>query len=167
MSFNNPTLATHVTIIKLNSNGQETWRYLGRVLRRRVNCILIEAFFDRPDMLFHGMPILTGDRFLETYYGNRWYNVFEIHDRRDDHLRGWYCNITRPASIAEDTVRYIDLALDLLVFPDGRQEVLDEDQFEKLDLSVSSRRKACQALEELKCRFLKKLGGQAYTCPRG
>jgi hypothetical protein len=148
---------THVTVIKLDASGRETWRYPGRVIQRQANWIVIEAFFDRPDMLLHGMPLLRGDRFLETYFGDRWYNIFEIHDRRDDQLRGWYCNITRPASIAENTIRYIDLALDLLVFPDGRQLVLDEDQFEKLNLSQASREQARLALDKLKRDFQQKL----------
>ena len=37
----------------------------------------------------------------------------------------------RPRSEASQ-IRYVDLALDLLVFPDGRQLVLDEDEFEAL-----------------------------------
>ena len=38
-----------------------------------------------------------GDRFIETYYTDRWYNIFEIHAREDDRLKGWYCNIAKPA----------------------------------------------------------------------
>ncbi len=38
-----------------------------------------------------------------------------------------------------DCLSYVDLALDLLVFPDGRQFVLDEDEFLKLDLSPADR----------------------------
>ncbi|OQY20658.1 MAG: hypothetical protein B6I35_10355 [Anaerolineaceae bacterium 4572_32.2] len=36
------------------------------------------------------------DRWTECFYTDRWYNVFEIH-AADDSLKGWYCNITRPA----------------------------------------------------------------------
>ena len=50
-------------------------------------------------------------------------------------LRGWYCNIGKPALLDGDCLSYVDLALDLLVFPDGRQFVLDEDEFLRLDLS--------------------------------
>ena len=30
------------------------------------------------------MILAKGDRFVETYYTNRWYNTFEIHAREDD-----------------------------------------------------------------------------------
>lgn len=99
------------------------------------------------------MPLSAGDRFVETYYTNRWYNMFEIHAREDDHLRGWYCNISHPAEIDGNTLSYIDLALDLLVFPDGRQVVLDEDEFADLEISPKIRGQARQALTELQAMF--------------
>jgi protein associated with RNAse G/E len=95
-----------------------------------------------------------GDRFLETFYTDRWYNIFEIHDRDDDRLKGWYCNIGFPAVIeADDRISYIDLALDLWVTPDGRQSVLDEDEFSALAIDVETRSKALAVLDDLRERF--------------
>ena len=99
------------------------------------------------------MLLGKGDRFVETYYTDRWFNIFEIHAREDDHLRGWYCNVSSPAVIVGDTIAWNDLALDLLVFPDGRQYVLDEDEFSQLELSSEQRQRALNALAELQTRF--------------
>ncbi|MBN1537677.1 MAG: DUF402 domain-containing protein [Anaerolineales bacterium] len=140
---------TIITVIKCDHRGNEIWRYEGTEMLRRENCILIEAFFDRDDMDFHGMPMQRGDRFVETYFTDRWYNIFEIHDHHDDRLRGWYLNIACPAVIDGDTLSYNDLALDVLFFPDGRQLVLDEDEFETLDISSTAREKALAALHEI------------------
>ena len=142
-----------VTIIKQNHRAQETWRYAGHLLVSAENHYILEAFFDREDMQFHGLLLCKGDRFIETYYTDRWYNILEIHAREDDHLRGWYCNISCPAEIHGSRLSYIDLALDLLVFPDGRQLVLDMDEFEALDISPYVREQALIALEELKQLF--------------
>jgi len=142
-----------LTVIKRNIQGQETWRYCGEPLHQEPNRVVLEAYFEREDMEFHGMSLLKGDRFIETYYTDRWYNVFEIRARDDDHLRGWYCNITRPAVIDEWSVSYIDLALDLLVFPDGRQIVLDVEEFDALDLPEAQRLNAWAALKQLKSYF--------------
>ena len=76
-----------ITIIKQNPEGRETWRYSGTVLELGENHLVIEAFFDRDDMEFHGMWLCRGDRFVETYYLDRWYNIFEIHDRANDQTR--------------------------------------------------------------------------------
>lgn len=141
------------TVIKHNPQGEETWRYQGRLVERGEETIVIEAHFDRGDMEFHGMQLCKGDRFVETYYRQRWYNIFAIHDREDDHLKGWYCNIATPAVIEDSRILYRDLALDLLVFPDGRQLVLDEDEFADLSISEEKRAKARAALAELRTLF--------------
>ncbi len=144
---------TSLTVLKLDLDGRETWRYPAKILREDAGSVTIEAFFNRPDLEFHGILFGQGDRFVETYYRDRWYNVFEIHAREDDHLRGWYCNVTRPATITPETISYVDLALDLLVYPDGRQLVLDEDEFAALEISEQQRDQAWLALEELKGLF--------------
>jgi hypothetical protein len=95
-----------------------------------------------------------GDRFVEYYYSNRWYNIFAIYDRDDGKLKGWYCNIGKPAVIEDHVVSYADLALDLWVSVDGKQTVLDQDEFEALDLNDELRRSALCGLEDLKKLFL-------------
>jgi predicted RNA-binding protein associated with RNAse of E/G family len=147
-----------VTVIKRNLQGQETWRYTGRVLERDSEQIVLEARFNRPDLPFHGILLGQGDRFVETYYTNRWYNIFEIHDRADDSVKGWYCNVSKPVEIERDqddglVISYIDLALDLLVYPDGKQLVLDEDEFAALDLDEPARQQARRALLDLQQIF--------------
>jgi uncharacterized protein len=146
-------LTPTLNVLKLDLDGRETWRYPAEVLRQDAGSITIEAFFNRPDLMFYGILFGQGDRFVETYYRDRWYNVFEIHAREDDRLRGWYCNVTRPATITLETITYVDLALDLLVYPDGKQLVLDDDEFAALEISDEERKQARLALENLKNRF--------------
>ncbi len=119
-------------VSKRDVNGREVWGYPARLLVRGAHCVRLEAFFDRPDTWLHGMLLGRGDRFVETFYSDRWYNIFEIHARQDDALRGQYCNVGYPAVLGAEVISYRDLALDLLVFPDGRQVVLDEDEFAAL-----------------------------------
>jgi len=143
------TIQPEITVIKMNLLGEETWRYQGFILEKNENSLLIEAFFNREDLLFNGITLKENDRFLERYYQDRWYNIFEIHDRDDDRIKGWYCNVTRPAVFQSDSIAYVDLALDLLVYPDGKYLILDEDEFESLPLDSETQTRARQALEEL------------------
>ena len=139
-----------IMVIKRNVKGEETWRYRGRVLERGADFIRLEARFNRPDLPFMGITLKQGDPFVETYYTDRWYNVFEIHDRDDGRVKGWYCNVTRPAVLeAEDRLSYVDLALDLWVAADGTTTVLDEDEFALLDLDAQTAARARAALDEL------------------
>jgi len=158
-----------VIVKKLNPAGQETWRVTGRVLERRTNCLVLEAEFNRDDLPFHEIVLRRGDRFVETFYTDRWYNVFAIHDRDDDRLKGWYCNISHPAEIGDGVVSYIDLALDLLVYPDGQQLVLDKDEFNAFTIPPEIPQQARQALGELQAGFTARFAGcgiEAGSCPR-
>jgi len=142
-----------VVVIKRNLAGAETWRYNGQVLARGAHWVRLEAYLNRDDRPFHGLVLGRGDRFVETFYSDRGYNIFEMHAREDDALKGWYCNVSRPAEISEGIVSYIDLALDLLVYPDYRQLVLDEDEFAELALTPGEVAAARQALSELQVMF--------------
>ncbi|MCK7519741.1 MAG: DUF402 domain-containing protein [Ignavibacteriales bacterium] len=52
--------------------------------------------------------------------------------------------------IEDGVVSYVDLALDLWVSVDGRQTVLDEDEFAELGLDEDIRDDAQKGLDELK-----------------
>jgi predicted RNA-binding protein associated with RNAse of E/G family len=143
-----------VTLIKRNLRGEVTWQYEGRLLRRVNGGLLVEARFNRPDTPFLGTTLKQGDRFVEIFYTDRWYNIFEVHDRDDDAIKGWYCNVGLPAvEEGEGRISYVDLALDLWVTPDGEQHALDEDEFAALELDEATRSRALAALAELQALF--------------
>jgi protein associated with RNAse G/E len=142
-------MKTSITVHKLNEKGEEVWRYRGEVLERMDDRVILQAHFDHDDLDFHSLQIRHGDRFVETFYNDRWYNVFAIHDVDDDHLKGWYCNITRPARIESDHVCADDLALDLIVTSDGELLVLDEEEFAALEIPPEEHQKALETLAEL------------------
>lgn len=144
-----------IKVQKRNLAGEVTYEYEGTLLTRDEHSIVLEAFFDRADLAFMGVVFKTGDRFIETYYTDRWYNIFAVHDRDNKELKGWYCNVGMPAVLEDGVISYIDLALDLWVSMDGTQTVLDEDEFEALGLSEESRTAALRGLQELKDVFLK------------
>lgn len=96
-----------------------------------------------------------GDVFTEHYWRDRWYAVKEVR-AADTSLKGWYCDITRPAVVREGTVAVEDLDLDLWVSADGATVLrLDEDEFAESGLAERDRQaadRAVQALDELELR---------------
>jgi len=138
-----------ITIHKLDFQGHEVWRYAGRVLVRGASSLTLEAVFDQEDKEFFGLRLQRGDRFVETYYTDRWYNVFAIYDGEKGELKGWYCNITRPARIEANDLFAEDLALDLIVDRRGKWWVADEAEFEALPIAKDDRKRASEALTEL------------------
>ena len=143
-----------INVWKRNVQGEVTWQYSGLILERGADFVRLEARFNRDDTPFMGIVLKRNDRFVETFYTARWYNIFEVHDRDDDRVKGWYCNLGRPAVWGEpDTISYVDLALDLWVAVDGTQTVLDEDEFEALALDDALKAQVLEALDELKRLF--------------
>ena len=143
-------------ILKKNLADEVTWQYDSEVLRRDETSITVEAFFNRDDMPFQEIILKRNDRFVETFYMDKWFNIFEIYDRDDGKLKGWYCNITKPAMVDADSVAYVDLALDLWVAADGMQTVLDEDELEELKLGEELKKKVYEGLDELRQHFNEK-----------
>lgn len=86
-----------ITVFKRNLSGGVTWQYSGSIIRREPNLVILEARFNRPDTPFMETFLKNNDRFVEIYYTDRWYNIFEVHDRDDNRIKGWYYNVGRPA----------------------------------------------------------------------
>jgi len=144
------TRGPSITVRKLNLAGEEVLAYSGEVVWRTPTSVVIEAYFTRYDRVDLGYTVFEcGDRFVEHFYSDRWYNIFEVHAGSDDRLKGWYCNITRPALIEGARVSAVDLALDVFVYPDGRTLVLDEEEFARLPIAEAVRQRARRAVEEL------------------
>ena len=152
---------TTITVIKRDIQGQEILRYQGRLLKRNSNLLILEAFFNLDNVHLPRISIQKGDRFIETYFSDRWYTIYEVHAYQDDHLRGWYCDITFPIEIRGNTLLFTDLALDLLVLPNGEQLILDEEEFDQLPISPLVRERARTSLAELQNLFKLKLAERA------
>jgi len=138
-----------ITVYKLDHQGNPVWHYPAEVLERQPTYVRLEAFFNRDDMELGHTTFKRGDRFIEYFYSDRWFNIFVVHDRDDGRRKGWYCNICRPAEISETAVYCQDLALDLWIARDGLVHVLDEDEFAALPLSEAERACGEAAVQQL------------------
>ena len=138
-----------LTVKKLNLNHELVIAYDGVVLERTPEALVLEARFSRETLDLGYAVFEHHDRFVEHFFADRWYNIFEVHSVHDDHLKGWYCNVVRPAAFSEGTIEQIDLALDVWVNPDGSYQVLDREEFDALNLDRTTRLRAQQAVGEL------------------
>ncbi|MBN1427958.1 MAG: DUF402 domain-containing protein [Anaerolineae bacterium] len=144
----NPT--DPIIVIKTDHAGREVWRYQGVILERGPHHVKLEARFNRDDLTLDYVTLRRGDRFVETFYDDRWYNLFEVRDKADDHIKGWYVNFARPAHIIDGEVRSDDLALDLWIAPDGHKLILDQDEFDALPIDPVERSAVLDALGKLR-----------------
>lgn len=96
--------------------------------------------------------IPIGNRSVEYYWTDRMYTVAaEILPRGE--LRRYYCNIILPPVFEEERVTWVDMDLDLWVYPDRSWSVVDEDEFEAHSRSMGYpdevQERCRQALQEL------------------
>lgn len=138
-----------ITVYKLDEHGNELWQYPAQVLAKSDSHVRLEAFFNRDDMDLGFTTFKRGDRFIEYFYTNRWYNVFAVYDRDDGTLKGWYCNVCRPSELTQTAVYCEDLALDVWVAPHGATTILDEDEFAALEITKEERKNGRAALRTI------------------
>ncbi|MFE1247795.1 DUF402 domain-containing protein [Streptomyces sp. NPDC058735] len=91
----------------------------------------------------------AGDVFTEYYWRDRWYAVKEVRSAAGA-LKGWYCDVTRPAVRSGSDLTVEDLDLDLWVSGDGSDvRRLDEDEFAASGLADTDPEAASAALSAL------------------
>ncbi|MGW6737361.1 DUF402 domain-containing protein [Streptomyces sp. NPDC055013] len=90
-----------------------------------------------------------GDVFTEYYWRDRWYAVKEVRDASGA-LKGWYCDVTRPATLSGTELVVEDLDLDLWRSADGTDvRRLDEDEFAESGLAETDPEAAAAAVAAL------------------
>ncbi|MFE5036299.1 DUF402 domain-containing protein [Streptomyces sp. NPDC056683] len=90
-----------------------------------------------------------GDVFTEFYWRDRWYAVKEVR-AADGTLKGWYCDVTRPATLSGGRLVVEDLDLDLWRSADGTDvRRLDEDEFAESGLAARDPQAAAAAVAAL------------------
>jgi protein associated with RNAse G/E len=138
-----------ITVVKLNPAGEPKIQYQGEVIERSHAGVIIQAYWQQPVKDLGYTQFDPGDSFIEYYYSNQWFNIFDI-ATADGRRKGWYCNIVEPASISDEFIKQIDLLLDVWVDPGGKTLILDEDEFEAdTTLSDEQRQGARQGLQHL------------------
>jgi len=132
-----------ITVIKQDPHGNEKIRYQGEIRKHLAHGVVIQAQWTMPRRDLGYVVFETGDRFVEYYYSDRWFNIFDIADAQGTR-KGWYCNIAEPAHITEHQIAQVDLLLDVWVSPDGKPLILDEDEFATDTMMSDAQRRGAQ-----------------------
>ena len=139
-------MMTAFRIIKRDAHGNDQLSYSGVVRERNDRFLCVEASFALADRDLGYIHLRRGDVFREWFYSDCWFNIFRVQDVESEQVKGWYCNITRPAIIEPHQAAADDLGLDVFVYPDGQTLLLDEDEFDRLGLPLSEQQAAWEAV---------------------
>jgi len=119
-----------VTIKSLNYDGslRRSWgcRLVEQIGTKLIFEGVFESDFDHPELGF----IRRGTVSHEFYWLDRWFNIFRVHEPEGT-LRNYYCNINMPPRLENGVLEYVDLDIDIVLWPDGRLVVLDREEFEE------------------------------------
>ncbi|WP_065483560.1 DUF402 domain-containing protein [Streptomyces sp. PTY087I2] len=143
-------------VVALTKAGRTKIRYPAELVRDDGVRVTVRAPWAAPGVRDFGfVRFEPGDVFTEHYGRDRWFAVKEVRTG-DGGLKGWYCDITRPAVLADGVLTVEDLDLDLWVSADGSTVLrLDEDEFEAsglTDRDPAAALAAASALDELEHR---------------
>ncbi|MFF1348543.1 DUF402 domain-containing protein [Streptomyces sp. NPDC058322] len=160
MSASSAEAAVVVALVKA---GRTKIRYPADVVRDDGVRVTVRAPWAAPGVRDFGfVRFEPGDVFTEHYWRDRWFAVKEVRTGAGG-LKGWYCDITRPAVLRDGELLVEDLDLDLWVSADGSSVLrLDEDEFEESGLAgrdPAAAGAALRALDELE--HLARTGGLA------
>lgn len=141
-----------IAVIKTDLHGVEQMRYGGMLVSRNAHEICIQAPFGLPSRDLGYIVLRQGDMFTEWFYADHWFNIFQINASDDSSLKGFYCNLARPAVWDDAQIVWADLALDVFVHPDGTTCELDRDEYDALNVSSDIAQQVAAALAELLIR---------------
>jgi protein associated with RNAse G/E len=120
-------IGRRIHVCSTKYDGSPHWEYDSWFVSEAGPLLVTQDFAGQPYQTWKG-PHTEPYDVRNHFWTDRWFNVM-----RCDHPGGgldlWYCNVTTPAQFDGETVRYVDLDLDVVLRADGTIEVLDEDEF--------------------------------------
>ncbi|WP_427923412.1 DUF402 domain-containing protein [Streptomyces sp. cg40] len=149
MSVNSPDSADQLDVVLVKA-GRTKIRYPAELLFDDGVRLAVRAPWAGDGVRDFGfVRFEPGDVFTEYYWRDRWFAVKEVRYGTGE-LKGWYCDITRPATRSGAELVVEDLDLDLWVSADGADVLrLDEDEFEESGLAASDPAAAAAAVRAL------------------
>ncbi|HEV7701592.1 MAG TPA: DUF402 domain-containing protein [Pyrinomonadaceae bacterium] len=125
-----------VTVNARKYDGKIRRSWLGSLVSAKDGLVTLLARFSE-DMQSKDLGVIReGTISLEHFWTDRWYNVFHFREP-DGSDKAFYANVAMPATFATNCINYIDLDIDVVLWPDGRIDVLDRDDFEKNSLKYA------------------------------
>lgn len=86
------------------------------------------------------------------YYPDRWYNIITMIRKTGIY---YYCNLASPSLYDGEAIKNIDYDLDVKVFPDGKIDILDEDEYDEHSKQMRYGETICEIVEHSLASLLK------------
>ncbi|RMD87737.1 MAG: DUF402 domain-containing protein [Calditrichaeota bacterium] len=99
---------------------------------RKTKTIVLKRSNFKAGGIYDGLnkPIFEGDYAITRAQEGQWH-YRHAYFRADGTLLGIYCNLNTPVEFYPDKIRYVDLEVDVIKWPDGRTQLVDQELLEK------------------------------------
>jgi uncharacterized protein len=111
---------------KFDQSIHRSWR--AELIERQDSLLVFLGVFEEEVNHPNLGVIRRGTVSSEYYWLDRGYNIFRFQEPGGA-LRNFYCNLNLPPTLENDSLDYIDLDVDVLVWQNFRYEILDLDEF--------------------------------------
>lgn len=112
--------------VKRTLSGTEKRFECAVLLRNDTHVVVL--FVAPAAMHVHGIDLPAGTITFGHFWTDRPYNVYHWLDRTSGATIGYYVNLSDGTRVAEGLLEWRDLAIDVLLLPNGRMTILDEDE---------------------------------------
>ncbi len=129
-SFHAANVGAEITVNSRKYDGRVRRSWTGGIVSRSDELIVLVGRFDQAVQHSDLGFISRGTVSFEHFWLDRWYNIFRFHEP-DGTLKAWYCNVAMPATFEGAVLDFVDLDIDVVVWPDLSYQVLDRDDFEE------------------------------------
>jgi len=125
-----PAFGAEITVNSRKYDGRVRRTWTGGLVSSTDELVVLVGRFE-DEVKHHDLgKIKKGTISFEYFWPGHWYNIFRFHNP-DTSLKAYYCNVAMPPIIENGTIDFVDLDIDVVVWPDQQYDVLDRDDFER------------------------------------
>ncbi len=113
---------------KFDGTIHKTWT--AKLISQKNKLLTLIGEFQKEVRHPHLGIIRRGTISYEFYWLDEWFSIFRFHES-DGSLRNFYCNINAPPKFENNSLDFVDLDIDVLVWKNFSIEILDVNEFEE------------------------------------
>ncbi len=121
-------IGRRIRLCSTKYDGSPHWEYDSWVVLEKGPLLVTQDFAGQEMQAYSGSWV-SRHHTRNHFWFDRWYNVMRLERPQGSELEGWYCNVATPAQFDGETLRYVDLDIDVRISANGEEKVLDQDEF--------------------------------------
>ena len=128
MQYTGEVIGRRIRVCSTKYDGSPHWEFDSWYVEEKGPLLVTLNFAGQELMTWNG-PWTDPYDSRNHFWSDRWYNIIRCDLPLGGGLHQWYCNVATPTQFDGETIRYVDLDLDVIVPFEGEPRVVDEEEF--------------------------------------